>query len=39
MMREFMDMTDAKVGMKSRGEMSLDKGKTWLPVYEMTCKK
>jgi hypothetical protein len=39
MMREFMDMTDAKVGMKGRGEMSMDKGKTWLPMYEMTCKK
>jgi len=39
MMRDTMDMSDLKAGVKSRGEMSMDKGKTWLPVYEMTCKK
>ena len=38
MMRDYMDMTDPK-GMKAWGEMSMDKGKTWMKVYEMTCKK
>lgn len=37
--REHMDMTDTKAGMKGWGEMSMDKGKTWMKVYEMTCKK
>jgi hypothetical protein len=37
--REHMDMTDTKAGMKAWGEMSMDKGKTWMKVYEMTCKK
>jgi hypothetical protein len=39
MMRDTLDMSDPKVGMKAKGEMSMDKGKTWMPVYEMTCKK
>jgi hypothetical protein len=39
MFRDSMDLTDAKAGMKSWGEMSMDKGKTWKKVYEMTCKK
>src|SRR5262249_27666314 len=39
MMREVMDLTDPKVGLKSHGDVSLDKGRTWLPVYDMTCKK
>jgi hypothetical protein len=39
MMRDTMDMSDPKAGVKGRGEISMDKGKTWLPVYEMTCKK
>lgn len=37
--REHGDMTDAKAGMKMVGEMSMDNGKTWMKVYEMTCKK
>ena len=37
--RDHMDMTDAKAGLKVWGEMSMDKGKTWNKVYEMTCKK
>jgi hypothetical protein len=28
-----------KAGVKMNGEMSMDKGKTWNKVYEMTCKK
>jgi hypothetical protein len=39
MMRDTIDMSDPKVGMKAKGEMSMDKGKSWMPVYEMTCKK
>ncbi|HWO21698.1 MAG TPA: hypothetical protein VNO30_23170 [Kofleriaceae bacterium] len=38
-MRDYTDLTDPKVGMKTWGEMSVDKGKTWSKVYEMTCKK
>ncbi len=37
--RDYVDTTDAKAGMKVWGEMSMDKGKTWMKVYEMTCKK
>jgi hypothetical protein len=37
--REHGDMTDPKAGMKMTGEMSVDGGKTWNKVYEMTCKK
>jgi hypothetical protein len=39
MFRDYVDTTDAKAGMKVWGEMSMDKGKSWLKVYEMTCKK
>jgi hypothetical protein len=39
MMREHTDVSDPKVGMKAWGDMSMDKGKTWNRVYEMTCKK
>jgi len=39
MMRENLDMSDAKAGIKMMGEMSMDKGKTWTKVYEQTCKK
>jgi hypothetical protein len=38
MMKDTVDMTDKKL-IKSSGEMSMDKGKTWNPTYEMTCKK
>jgi uncharacterized protein DUF1579 len=37
--RDKIDMSDAKAGVKMTGEMSMDKGKTWKPVYDMTCKK
>jgi hypothetical protein len=37
--RDYVDVTDAKAGMKVWGEMSMDKGKTWNKVYEMVCKK
>lgn len=37
--KEHGDMTDPKAGMKMWGEMSMDNGKTWTKVYEMTCKK
>jgi hypothetical protein len=32
-------MSDPKAGAKFWGEFSMDKGKTWTKVYEMTCKK
>ena len=38
MFRDHGDMTDKKVGMHIWGEMSMDKGKTWTKVYDMTCK-
>lgn len=38
MFRDHGDMTDKKVGMHMWGEMSMDKGKTWTKVYDMTCK-
>ena len=37
--RDYLDNTDVKAGMKAWGEMSMDKGKTWKKVYEMTCRK
>ncbi len=37
--RDHEDWTDLKAGYKSWGEMSMDKGKTWVKVYEQTCKK
>ena len=39
MFRDHIDTSDAKVGMKSWGEASMDGGKTWTKVYEITCKK
>lgn len=39
MFRDHEDLTDAKAGAKMWGEMSSDKGKSWIKVYEMTCKK
>jgi len=38
MFRDHTEMVDAK-NAKGWGEMSMDKGKTWTKVYEMTCKK
>jgi hypothetical protein len=37
--RDYQDASDPKVGLKVWGEYSLDKGKSWLRAYEMTCKK
>ena len=39
MFKDHVDASDAKAGVKASGEMSMDKGKTWSKVYEMTCKK
>ena len=36
--RDHVDLTDPK-NVKMWGEMSPDKGKNWMKVYEMTCKK
>lgn len=36
--RHHDDMSDAKAGVKVKGEMSMD-GKTWVTGYEATCKK
>jgi hypothetical protein len=38
MMREHGDMTDKKAGLHMWGEASMDKGKTWNKMYDMTCK-
>lgn len=37
--RDHIDPTDLKAGLKVWGEMSMDKGKSWVKAYEMTCKK
>ena len=37
--KDHVDMSDPKAGVKMWGEMSMDKGKTFNKVYEMTCKK
>jgi hypothetical protein len=37
--RDHEDLSDAKAGAKMWGEFSMDGGKTWTKVYEMTCKK
>lgn len=39
MFRDHEDASDPKVGVKMMGEVSLDKGKSWMKVYEMACKK
>jgi hypothetical protein len=39
MFRDHIDASDAKAGVKTWGEASMDKGKSWTKVYEMTCKK
>lgn len=39
MFRHHEDLTDAKAGAKMSGEMSMDKGKNWMPIYSMICKK
>lgn len=38
--RDHVDPSDLKgAGLKVWGEMTMDKGKTWMKAYEMTCKK
>lgn len=37
--RDYLDASDPKVGLKVRGELSLDKGKSWLRAYELVCTK
>jgi hypothetical protein len=37
--RDHIDASDAKAGVKTWGEASMDNGKSWTKVYEMTCKK
>lgn len=37
--KDTVDTTDPKAGVKFSGTMSMDKGKSWKPVYDMTCKK
>jgi hypothetical protein len=37
--RDHEDMSDPKAGAKMWGEFSMDGGKTFMKVYEMTCKK
>jgi hypothetical protein len=39
MFKDHVDMSDMKKGAHTWGEMSMDKGKTWIKVYDMTCKK
>ncbi|HUJ62718.1 MAG TPA: hypothetical protein VLX92_29650 [Kofleriaceae bacterium] len=38
-LREHVDASDLKKGMHVWGEVSADKGKTWMPVYDMICKR
>jgi len=38
MFRDHEDMSDPKAGAKFWGEVSMDKGKTWNKLYDMTCK-
>lgn len=37
--RDHLDASDMKAGVKTWGEVTMDKGKTWTKVYEQTCKK
>jgi hypothetical protein len=39
MLRDHIDTSDPKAGSKITGEVSVDKGKTWNKVVELTCKK
>lgn len=39
MFRDHEDVSDPKTGARMWGEFSIDKGKTWTKVYDMTCKK
>jgi hypothetical protein len=37
--RDHEDLSDPKAGAKMSGEFSPDKGKTWVKVYDIACKK
>jgi hypothetical protein len=37
--KEHIDMSDPKAGVKTWGEMSMDRGKTWNKVFEITCRR
>jgi hypothetical protein len=37
--RDHLDASDPKAGVKTWGEVTMDKGKTWTKVYEQVCKK
>ena len=39
MMKDHEDATDLKKGLHVWGEASKDAGKTWLKIYDLTCKK
>ncbi len=39
MIRDHVDTSDMKTGVKRKLEASVDKGKTWMAVYDMVCKK
>jgi hypothetical protein len=39
MFRDHIDASSPKSGVKTWGEASMDKGKSWTKVYEMLCKK
>ena len=38
-MKVNVDMTDLKKGLHVTAQMSMDKGKTWNPMFDETCKK
>ena len=37
--REHLDMTDLRKGAHAWAEASRDRGKTWTPLYDLTCKR
>jgi hypothetical protein len=38
-LREHVDASDLRKGLHLTGELSRDKGKSWSPDYDMTCKR
>ena len=39
LVKDHVDATDLKAGIKDWGELSRDSGKTWMKAYELTCKR